>query len=68
VGGLLGLGIAWMLVARGDPTHGALPMFGLAASNVVLGVLLVLALGLLTGALPAWQAMRLRIADALRRM
>ena len=67
-GGLLGLGISWILVRQGDPTHGALAMFGLTPGNLAFGVLLVLALGMLSGALPAWQAMRLRIADALRRM
>jgi ABC-type antimicrobial peptide transport system permease subunit len=30
-------------------------------------VALVVALGIVTGALPAWQAMRLSIVDALRR-
>jgi putative ABC transport system permease protein len=67
VGGLLGLGIAWMLIASGDPTRGALPIFYFPTSDVLLGVLLILALGVAAGALPATQAMRLRIAEALRR-
>jgi putative ABC transport system permease protein len=65
-GGLTGLGLAWTSISAGDPTHGALPLFYLPALNVAAGVLLILALGLVTGAWPAVQAMRLRISDALR--
>jgi putative ABC transport system permease protein len=67
MGGALGLTAAWFLIARGDPTGGALPMFHLPRVQLVWGGLLALALGLVAGALPAWQAMRLRIAEALRR-
>ena len=68
LGGLLGLGIAWALISAGDPTHGSLPMFYFPTRDLVVGIALVLALGLATGIFPAVQAMRLRIADALRRM
>ncbi|MDP9120734.1 MAG: FtsX-like permease family protein [Acidobacteriota bacterium] len=68
VGASLGLGLAWILISRGDPTGGYLPVFFLPPSNVWLGFGLALALGLATGALPAYQAMRLRIVDALRRV
>jgi putative ABC transport system permease protein len=67
-GGGLGLVLAWGLTARGDPTGGMLPMFFFPGRDIVLGFALSLALGLVTGLLPAQQAMRLRIADALRRM
>jgi putative ABC transport system permease protein len=67
LGGILGLGIAWALISRGDPTGGALPIFYLPTEYLFIGLLLVLALGLVAGILPALQAMRLRIADALRR-
>lgn len=67
VGGLLGLGLAWIGISRGDPTRGALPMFYFPTEKIALGAVLALGLGLVTGALPAWQAMRLRIAEALRR-
>jgi putative ABC transport system permease protein len=66
-GGALGLGLAWAIVARGDPTGGLLPAFYLPARDVAAGIALVLGLGLVAGALPAWQAGRLRIVDALRR-
>jgi putative ABC transport system permease protein len=67
LGGALGLGIAWVLISGGDPTRGALPIFYFPTSNLALGFGLALALGVLAGALPAAQAVRLRIAEALRR-
>lgn len=68
LGGLTGLGIAAFFVSFGDPTSGFLPLFYFPRADVVLGVGFVLALGLVTGLLPALQARRLRIADALRRL
>jgi putative ABC transport system permease protein len=68
LGGGLGLALAALQAANGDPTGGLLPMYQLPASNLLLGLAISLALGLVTGALPALQAMRLRVADALRRM
>jgi putative ABC transport system permease protein len=68
LGGVVGLTVSWFLIAAGDPTGGALPMFYFPRRDVVTGVFLALALGLATGVLPARQAMRLRIAEALRRM
>lgn len=67
LGGSLGLGLAWAIVQQGDPTNGMLPAFVLPQRDLVLGVALMLVLGVLAGALPAVQAMRLRITDALRR-
>lgn len=67
LGGVLGLAVAWMLIAQGDPTKGALPIFFFPPENLLLGVGLILALGVVAGFLPALQAMRLQIAEALRR-
>lgn len=66
-GGSCGLVMAWLLARQGDPTGGLLPAFYLPASDIATGGALVLMLGLTTGALPARQAGRLRIVDALRR-
>jgi putative ABC transport system permease protein len=44
-----------------------LPVFYLPVKSVLIGVGLVFALGVVAGILPALQAMRLRIAEALRR-
>ena len=68
LGGGLGLIGAWLITAGGDPTGGMMPLFHLPPSDLVVGVGLAIALGLITGILPALQAMRLRVADALRRM
>ncbi|MEO7191852.1 MAG: FtsX-like permease family protein [Vicinamibacterales bacterium] len=67
LGGGLGLLFVWAVVQNGDPTHGLLPMFVLPTRDVAAGAGLILLLGLLAGMLPALQAMRLRITDALRR-
>jgi len=68
LGGALGLGLAWMMISRGDPTGGLLPMFFFPKRDLLIGLGLSVALGFVTGIFPALQAMRLRVADALRRM
>ena len=67
LGGGLGLGLAWLIIALGDPTGGLLPIFHFPPRDAVLGALLVLVLGVLSGMIPAVQASRLKIVDALRR-
>lgn len=67
VGGGIGLALAWMITQGGDPTGGLLPAFYLPTRDLVLGVALIVGLGIVAGALPALQASRLRIVDALRR-
>ena len=67
VGGLAGLGAAWLFTAGGSPVPSMLPVFYLPLHNLIVGVALVVALGVFAGILPAVQAMRLRIAVALRR-
>jgi putative ABC transport system permease protein len=68
LGGGLGLGAAWLIVQRGDPTGGLLPIFILPATNVAAGAALIVLLGLVAGVLPALSAMQLKITDALRRV
>ena len=68
IGGALGLGLAWMVISHGDPTSGLLPMFFLRPHDLLVGFGISIALGLCTGIFPALQAMRLRVADALRRI
>jgi putative ABC transport system permease protein len=68
LGGGIGLVLASVLISAGDPTGGALPNFYFPGGDLVVGALLVIALGIIAGAFPAIQAMRLRIAEALRRM
>ena len=68
LGGLVGLGLAWAVALRGDPTGGQLPTFFLPTRDLFIGLGLSVALGLVTGIVPALQAMRLKVATALRRM
>ena len=68
IGGALGLGLAWLAVTfGGDPTNGFFPVFYLPATDLAMGLVLMLLVGVVTGLLPALQARRLEIADALRR-
>jgi putative ABC transport system permease protein len=68
VGGLFGLLLGWLGTLGGDPTGGQLPLFYLPPHDVIVGILICIALGITTGIFPALQAVRLRVADSLRRM
>ncbi|HUS34047.1 MAG TPA: FtsX-like permease family protein [Verrucomicrobiae bacterium] len=68
LGGGIGLAVAWVMIASGDPTKGMLPLFFFPVKDLFVGIAIAAALGLVTGIFPALQAMRLRVADALRRM
>ena len=65
--GGIGLGLAWVLISMGDPTNGALPFFYLPARELITGIILIGLMALAAGILPALQAQRLQIAEALRR-
>src|SRR5436190_4099696 len=67
VGGGAGLAVGWFLVSLGDPTGSYLLRFRVPGADLLVGVAIVIALGFAAGAVPAWQAGRLRIVDALRR-
>ena len=67
-GGAAGLGVGRLLIGLGDPTGGFLPTFVMPAGDLAAGGVLVVLLGLAAGALPAAQATRLRIVDALRKV
>jgi putative ABC transport system permease protein len=67
LGGFIGLGLAWGMLQAGNPVPALLPMFYVPKQALAIGSVLVLALGLVAGALPAIAAMRLRTAEALRR-
>ena len=66
LGGVLGLGLATVLVPMlGAGSGGMLNLPGVGAGSWTLGLVLMVAIGLLVGALPALRAMRLNIVDAL---
>jgi len=67
IGGAIGLGLGALLVSFGDPSGGAMPIFFFPSRDIVMGILFVIALGIVSGAIPAIQAMRLNAVDALRR-
>jgi len=68
LGGGLGLALAWLAILQGDPTGGALPIFFFPPKDMLIGAGYIAALGLTAGILPAVQAMKLRVVDALRRV
>jgi putative ABC transport system permease protein len=69
LGGGIGLGFASLMVpAIAKPLATILPTFFFPGRDLLLGAGLCILLGLATGILPALGAMRLRIADSLRRM
>ena len=69
LGGVLGTGTALALFRRMDFTaNGMFPNFRVLPETAVFGILLALAMGLLSGIVPALQAARLQIASALRKV
>jgi putative ABC transport system permease protein len=68
IGGALGLAGAWWLGVQFEPVFRQyLPGFRVPADAILLGAVFMVGLGLVAGAVPAAQAMRLRIVEALRR-
>ncbi len=68
LGGLLGLGIGWLLVQGATKALGAsLPGIYLSPQAVLLAVGIMIGAGILAGIFPAMKAMRLSIVDALAR-
>jgi putative ABC transport system permease protein len=68
IGGALGMLLGGMFAKGiGEQTKQFLPMMHVPPSAYVLGAACMAVLGLLSGALPCWQAWQLKITDALRR-
>ena len=67
IGGGLGLLLSWLLVSAGDPSGGALPIFFIPPRTYLFGVVFIVLMAFVAGILPAIQAQRLQVADALRR-
>jgi putative ABC transport system permease protein len=67
-GAILGLLAVKLFTLSGDPTKGMLPLFYLAPSKMLLGLLVALLVAMASGIIPALLAMRLKIVDALRRV
>jgi len=67
VGGGLGLLAAKIITLGGDPT-GFLGIVYFPKESMAWGIVLLLTVGIVAAAVPAWGAMRLRVVDALRRV
>jgi len=66
IGGVVGLLLAAALIpVVSAGSGGMLNLPGVGAGSWLLGIALMMAIGLVVGALPAWSAMRLNIVDAL---
>ncbi|HEU4726022.1 MAG TPA: ABC transporter permease [Candidatus Eisenbacteria bacterium] len=69
LGGIVGCGAAWLIFQRVDFTAGGMfPNFTVMPATIGWGLLLALAMGLVSGLVPALQAGRLKIANALRKV
>jgi len=69
IGGMLGMALALLAVpALGKILTGLLPTIVLAPSVLVFGLAVALLTGVLSGILPGFGAMRLRVVNALRRV
>jgi len=67
-GGIAGVMLARLAFAGDNPMNSFFPGFGVTGETIVLGIGLALFLGLVTGAIPAWQSARLSVVGALRRI
>ena len=68
LGGVAGLALATIVIpALSEGSGGMLNLPTVGASSWALGLALMALIGVLVGALPAWNAMRLNIVDALAR-
>jgi putative ABC transport system permease protein len=69
LGGALGLGLGCLIIpGLGHALSNVLPMFYFPPQALGVGAALCLALGVATGFFPALSAMRLRVADSLRKI
>ena len=66
LGGVVGVGLAAVLApAVSKASGGMLNLPSVGAGSWAIGIGLMVVIGLVVGALPAWRAMRLNIVDAL---
>jgi putative ABC transport system permease protein len=68
VGGVLGIAGAKLMFGPSNPVNTFVPGFAVEWKTVLLGLAIALTLGLVSGLVPAWQAGRLSVVEALRRV
>jgi len=66
LGGLVGLLGAKLVFESADPLASFLPGFSVAMGTIGVGLAIAALLGLVAGAVPAWQSARLSVVEALR--
>lgn len=68
LGGAIGLGLSYLFVAGVGPSlQNVMPLFRIPSASLGMAIAIMFSLGLLAGAVPAAQALRLKIVEALRK-
>ncbi len=65
--GFGGLAVTWLITVGGSPVPSMLLIFIIPPSDLIIGAFVAVLLGIVAGAIPAFQAMQLKISEALRR-
>jgi putative ABC transport system permease protein len=68
LGGALGVFASKLMFGPGNPVSSFIQGFEVAWSTVILGLVMATLLGMISGIVPAWQAMKLPVVQALRRV
>jgi len=68
LGGALGVFGSKLMFGPGNPVNSFIQGFEVEWSTVILGLVIATLLGMISGIVPAWQAMRLPVIQALRRV
>jgi len=68
LGGALGVFASKLAFGPGNPVSSFIQGFEVAWSTVILGLVMATLLGMISGIVPAWQAMKLPVVQALRRV
>ena len=67
-GAVIGLGLARVMLGNARQIQSVIPGFTIGAQTLLMGMAIALVLGTLTGLIPALQAARLSVVEALRRV
>jgi putative ABC transport system permease protein len=68
IGGAIGVAGAWYLFRPGNPMTSFIQGFTVRTETVWYGLVIAVVLGIVSGLVPAWQAARLSVVQALRRV
>lgn len=68
LGGALGVLAAAGMFRPGNPVNNIIPGFEVESTTVGIGLAIAILLGIASGLVPAWQALRLSVVESLRRV